>query len=600
MNNNNSVSWNTKLSGLYRVAQYQPLFTIFIVIFSSGAAIFETVGIGFIIPIIELVQSGSTPTSGSDGAIGVFVSAYKFAGVPFNLETVILGVAAILTVRYSSSFLVSWYRSALRYSYIRYIQQRAFNKSLNAKISYYDEEGTDDILNAIITQANRAGMVINRGVRFFELLVVAIGYASIAFWISAPLTLATIIILGGITYFLRSIIKPGYELGDIVADANERRQAAAQAGTQGIRDIRIFNLMDELRTEFSQAIKDYTRANIRIERNKAGLNNFYNLSVAVSIFGLIFLALRYANLSFSELGVFLFAMFQLGPKVSNLNTILYNLENDLPHLIRTQEFIEELESYQESTSGSVPTPSPIKKIEFQNVWFGYGSKGNILKNVSFYASRGELVAFVGQSGAGKSTIASLISRMYEPDQGMITANGKSISEMNPQSWREQLAVVRQSPYIFNDSLINNITIARRDASQSAIDRVCKIARIDQFLSDLPQGYETQLGDEGVKLSGGQKQRVALARALLSSARVLILDEATSDLDTQLEADIQRAIESIDQDYIIITIAHRLSTVKNADRIYTIEDGKVIESGSHQELINSDGIYTELYSTQNSD
>jgi subfamily B ATP-binding cassette protein MsbA len=172
--------------------------------------------------------------------------------------------------------------------------------------------------------------------------------------------------------------------------------------------------------------------------------------------------------------------------------------------------------------------------------------------------------------------------------------------MDIESWRDQLAVVRQQPFIFSDTLQYNLTIANRDATRAELDRVCEIAKVDEFFDELPDGYETQLGEDGVRLSGGQKQRVALARALLADADILILDEATSDLDTNLEAQVQSAIEQMDNDYMIITIAHRLSTIRSADRIYTIDDGNIIESGCHEKLLQSDGKYAELYTTQAAD
>jgi subfamily B ATP-binding cassette protein MsbA len=158
-------------------------------------------------------------------------------------------------------------------------------------------------------------------------------------------------------------------------------------------------------------------------------------------------------------------------------------------------------------------------------------------------------------------------------------------------------VVRQDPHIFNDTLRYNLTIGNRDVSQKALDRVTRIARVDEFFDELPEGYDTQLGDDGVRLSGGQRQRVALARALLKDADVLVLDEATSDLDSNLEKQVQKSIESMEWDYAMVGIAHRLSTVKNADRIYTVDEGEIIETGKHEELIDNSGQYAELYAIQ---
>jgi subfamily B ATP-binding cassette protein MsbA len=236
-------------------------------------------------------------------------------------------------------------------------------------------------------------------------------------------------------------------------------------------------------------------------------------------------------------------------------------------------------------------------VRFENVWFSYEGVEPVIENLSFQVKRNEFVAFVGQSGAGKSTITSLVARFYTPDRGRILANGIPIDKIDINDWRERISVVRQDPYLFNDSLWYNVTIADRDASREEVERVCEIAQVTEFLPELPEGYDTLLGDDGVRLSGGQKQRVALARALLKKADVLVLDEATSDLDSGIERDVQSAIESMDRDYALIAIAHRLSTVRNADRIYTIEGGKMTDVGSHEELISSDGLYAQLYSTQ---
>jgi subfamily B ATP-binding cassette protein MsbA len=221
----------------------------------------------------------------------------------------------------------------------------------------------------------------------------------------------------------------------------------------------------------------------------------------------------------------------------------------------------------------------------------------VLDGISFSVERGEFIAFVGQSGAGKSTIVSLLARFYDPDTGSINADGLPIEEYDLRAWRDRIAVVRQQPFIFNDTLKGNITIGNREATQAAVERVCAIAKVDEFVDDLPNRYESQLGDDGVRLSGGQRQRVALARALLTDADFLVLDEATSDLDSSLEKEVQSAIEAMDRKYGIIAIAHRLSTVKNADQIYTVENGEIIESGSHTDLLADEGAYADLYTIQ---
>lgn len=597
-NNKEAVQRREKVDALISVAKYNPKFTVGIIALGIFAAALEGVGLSFMLPIVEIVQSSGDPAQQVDGGLmSAFVMAYQIVGLPLTLGTAILGVAAVMTIRFTSSFLVLWFGEALRTYYIEDLQKQAFSNALNAEVAYFDAEGSDDILNAIITQTYYAGRVIQRVIQLLQDLFLALVYLLVAFVISPLLTVFTIVVLGGITYLLRNILEPGYDIGDRVADANERRQEAAQAGTQGIRDIRIFGVADELYEDFTEAVRQYTRSRITLRRNEAAIDSFYNLAVAVSVFGLIYFALTFADLAFGSLAVFLFAMFRVGPTMSRVNQKFYQVENDLPHLVRTQEFTQTLAQRKEPNEADRPAPNPITEIEFDDVWFSYNEDEDVLRGIDFEAEKGEFVAFVGQSGAGKSTIVSLLARLYRATGGEIRANGIPISEIDIDEWRDRITVVRQNPYIFSDTLEYNLTIGNRDATREEIERVCEIAKVDEFLESLPAGYDTLLGDEGVRLSGGQKQRVAIARALLDDADLLILDEATSDLDSNLEEEVQRGIEGMERDYIIVTIAHRLSTVKNADRIYTVEAGRITEAGQHQELVQQGGKYSELYSIQ---
>lgn len=593
------ITRRKQLRALIEVAKFKPIYFTGVVVGGVFAALLEGIGLSFIVPIVELVQSSGDPAQEADGLLAVFVSAYEFLGVPFTLGTVVVGVSLVLTVRWTATFVVRWIREVLVVQYTRDLQKRSFSLALDAKIEYFDREGSDDILNAIVTQAEYAGRAISQAINFLEQSLITLVYLGVALALAPGLTLLAIVFLGGISYVLRNVIEPGYETGDKVADANERIQQSAQAGTQGIRETKLYNSRDDILGDFLDALHQYTVSSIRIGRNKQAIQNFYNLLTAISVFALIYFAILFANLSIGALGIFLFAMFRLAPKASSLNSIFYALENNLPHLIRTQEFIHELELNREPATTSEPVPNEIDTIEFQDVWFSYqGQDEAALKNIDFKVEKGEFIGFAGQSGAGKSTIASLIARMYEPDNGVITANGVPIDKMDIDEYRSKIALVRQDPYIFNETLRYNLALGSRDTSDRELERVCQIARIDEFLDDLPEGFDTKLGDEGVRLSGGQRQRVALARALLKDdADVLVLDEGTSDLDSQLEKQVQAAIEAMDREYAIVGIAHRLSTLQNADRIYTVKAGEIVEVGSHPELVDNNGIYAQLYSIQ---
>lgn len=588
------VSTRQKLRTLRRTLSYDPKFTISLIFVGALVAILEGIGLGFIYPVIQVAEA-SDPNEASGRVMEIFISVYEFFGVPFELGYLLIGLAIVMTTRYTLSFLISWLGDILGKRYERDLRTQAFEYALDAKIGYYDDKGTDSILNAVITETRYSQKTIRRFVVSSKTLLLILMYGAVMTYIAPWMTLAVIILLGGITALIRYIVEPAVSLGSRVAEANEQVQQTVQAGTQGIRDVKLFGLREEIYSEFSNWIKQYTQSEIRLSRNNSAIQNFYELSVALSIFILIYISFTFTNLTLGEIGIFLIAMFQLGPRLSRFNTTVYKLESYVSHLSRTHDFFDSLEK-QEETSGHKAV-SKVSQISFYDVGFSYTEDEQVLSDISFTVEKPEFIAFVGESGAGKSTIVSLLARMYDQDSGDIKADGTAIEEYDLDEWRERLAFVRQDPYIFNDTLKKNITIGNRDATRRDVKRVCKIAMIDEFLDELPNGYDSELGDEGVRLSGGQQQRVALARALLKDADFLILDEATSNLDSNLEKEVQAAIESMDRDYGIIAIAHRLSTVKNADRIYTVEDGEIVESGTHQELLEDDGEYAELYTIQ---
>jgi len=587
------LSLREQAQAIFAVSKFRPRATVGIIVFSLGVAVLEGIGLSFLLPIIHLAQ-GSADAGGQ--FVEVFVRIYDFFGVDLTLETAMGGVIIVMGLRYSASLVVDWLRIWLRMTYVRHLKEEAFEKALNARVGYFDDRGSNEILNAIVTQASRAGALIMHFVNLVEQMLLAGIYLLLALVISPILTLAAILILGTLLVLSRVFLQSGFEIGMLEADADEQIQESVQAGTQGIRDVKLFGLQDEIRQSFATGMDKLVRANIKRNRNKSTLNNLYQFGVAVTVFMLIYLAITYASLSLGALGAFLFAIFRLGPRISNVNSLFYNTQSTAPHVVRIRSFIDELDRQAEPKPEAVP-PDDFERIEFDSVSFAYEPDERVLRDVSFSFTRDEFVAFVGPSGAGKSTIVSLLAKFYHPDKGEIRCDGTPIERFHPRLWREKVAVVRQHPHIFNDTLRYNLTIGNRDVSQNELDRVTRIARIDEFFDELPDGYDTQLGDDGVRLSGGQRQRVALARALLKDADVLVLDEATSDLDSNLEQQVQESIESMERDYAMVGIAHRLSTVKNADRIYSIDAGEIVETGRHEELIDNGGQYAELYAIQ---
>jgi ATP-binding cassette subfamily B protein len=375
--------------------------------------------------------------------------------------------------------------------------------------------------------------------------------------------------------------------------------AVLQQGLAGIRLVQALQREEEEAKRYAAQGRETIRLAMRIQAY-AGRQSLINafLSALGPALVLWYGGAQVINgsLTIGELLAFTNYIARLFGPVSAFANMNVQLQQALAAFDRVQEYLE-LQTEIRDRPGAIELPPLRGRIEFQDVSFAYSPERPILKHISFTVEPGQLVALVGPTGAGKSTIVNLIPRFYDPDEGCVRIDGYDLRDVTLSSLRRQIATVDQETFLFNTTILENIRYARPEATFDEVVEAAKAAYLHDFIMSLPEGYETVVGERGVKLSGGERQRLAIARAILRNPRILILDEATSSLDSIAESSIQRALEPLMRGRTVIAIAHRLSTILSADKILVLQQGELVESGTHRELLARGGLYAQLYRTQ---
>jgi subfamily B ATP-binding cassette protein MsbA len=521
-----------------------------------------------------------------------------------NTELVLLFVVTMVIttffIKNLFNYLASYHIMHLKNGVLKDLRRSMYAKIIELPISYYSEKRKGDMM------ARMLGDVIEVQNSFFSILelvvkepLTIIFALGMMFAISMKLTLFVLIfmpisgwIISKLAKNLRSqSLEAQKESGSLISVVEET--------LGGLKVVKSFNAETIFKGRFNQSVSRLLNLNNRIgSRNNLAtpLSEFLGVTtIAILLFYGGLLVLNDKSLDGASFIVYLTLAFNILTPAKAISKASYSVKNGLAAAERVFEVLD-VENEITSKNNAIRKEAFESKITISNINFKYEDE-NVLKNFTLEVAKGETVALVGQSGSGKSTIANLLTRFYDVNEGCIQIDGIDIKDIDLQSLRSLMGLVTQDSILFNDSIRANIALGKEDASDEEIIEALKISNAYEFVKDLPNGIHTNIGDSGNKLSGGQKQRLSIARAVLKNPPIMILDEATSALDTESEKLVQVALENMMQNRTSIVIAHRLSTIQKANQIIVMQKGKIVEKGTHEELIALNGTYNKLVSMQ---
>ena len=522
----------------------------------------------------------------------------EFTRIAFPISLVVLAF-----IRSMGFFVGTYFMNHVARNLIHTLRCELFDKMLVAPSAYYDSHSQGVLISKITFNVEQVSGAVTKALKIIVregLTVVALlSYMlylnwrlCLVFLAVAPAIALVVSVVG--KHFRRYSRRIQASMGDVTQVSNESIGA--------YREVRIFGGQEQQSQRFHSA-SNYNRVqSLKLAFLDALSTPVIQTLLALSLAALVWFALKpslLADFSAGSLVAFLTAAGQLGKPIRQLSGIQSVIQRGLA---AAEDIFAQLDQENEVDTGRREIDRAAGAISFKHIEFAYpGSDAPVLRDVSLDIAAGETVALVGRSGSGKSTMVQLLARFYQPSAGQILLDGTPVEEYSLASLRQQLAMVSQNVTLFHDTVFNNIAYGTlADKGPEAVEKALESAYAKDFIAAMPEGMETLLGDDGGGLSGGQRQRIAIARAFLKDAPVIVLDEATSALDNESEHRIQKSLEKISRDRTTIIIAHRLSTVERADRIVVMDDGQIVATGTHAELLAGDGIYAQLYHQEFSD
>ena len=575
------------------VRRYRRL-SVLNVLVMLGVSVSEAFGIGMIIPILQsLIGEGGTDFF----LIPYLKSLCAFLNIEYSFPNLMAILAVAIVIRYGLTALQKYLARLLGASVVYELREKAFQNLMDLPLNYHYKQRTGDVIATLYTSSLNAGNVVEQGILTFAALLISVAYVIINSLISLPLT-AILLALALLSYlFLIPRFRTGFAQGREEKGLIDRMSSFIVDTLGGIKILKSFNSEKFHVKRFRQLNSSLKKLIIQIQVNRIIADIFSEPFIFLIALGLIVFSVQVLGMSLILMVTFFFVFMRLIPQIKLVNSNYLQILQYLPHFSKVEDLIER-QNKKYLPDGFREIKAIRSGIELSHVYFKYpSSREFVLKDASLMVEKNKSTALVGVSGGGKTTMVDLILRLHDPDKGVIKVDGIDLRELRRSDWHRLLSVVHQEPYLFNDTIYNNILYGKLDATKEEVVNAAKLANAYDFILKLPDKYDTLVGERGVKLSGGEKQRIALARALIKNPEVLILDEATSALDSESEKLIKDAIAKLSSRKTIITIAHRISTIVDADKIIVVDNGEVVEQGTHEELLQKDGIYKKNYSLQ---
>jgi ATP-binding cassette, subfamily B, bacterial MsbA len=570
---------------------------ILAVISSFLAASFEGVSIGF---LLSFLQNLTTPDQPIQTGISWVDTILASNALPLSpLYRISLLILLSTWMRATFNYFSGIYTESAQLHLADRLHKQIFEQLQSFRLSYFAQtrSGSGELINTITTEIERIKQAFSGMAFVFTRVMTVCVYFVVMFLISWQLSIISVLIFLLIAVGLSTLNKRVRETSFGISQANSQFTATAVEFINGIRTIQAFGTQEFERQRFYKASNDQLNAAIKVAKAWTIVKPIAEGIATTVLISLILLSFTKLTLPVASLLTFFFVLVRVIPNIQDINgtvaflSTLQGSSENIKAILQTND-----KPYLKN--GKFKFQSLKRSIDLVSVDFGYTADNLVLHNITLTIERGKTTALVGASGAGKTTLADLIPRFYDPIQGQILIDGIDSQKLEINSLRQRMAIVSQDTFIFNTSVRENIAYGTPGASQAEIREAAKLANALEFIEQMPEGFETRLGDRGVRLSGGQRQRIAIARALLRDPDILILDEATSALDSVSERLIQESIEKLAVGRTVIAIAHRLSTIAKADKVVVLEQGRIVEQGSYQELLEMKGKLWKYHQMQN--